>query len=489
MRIVVIGAGLGGLSAACHLVGRGHEVTVIEREDRPGGRAGQIEERGYRIDTGPTVLTMLDLLGSVFNAAGAELTDHLTVRAVDPMYRAVYDDGSVLHVRAGRDAMTEEIRQFAGAHDAAAFGRFADWLRELYEAELPNFIARDFNSPFDLMRSPAAALRLVRLGAFKKLAPTVASYFDDERVQRIFSFQSMYAGLSPMEALAVYSVITYMDTIEGVYFPEGGMHAIGSGLAAAAQKAGVEFQYRVSAERIVRRPSGVVAGVRCTNGETIDADAVVCNVDLPVAYRQLLGTEPPLVARRGRYSPSCAVWVAGVQGKPPADAAHHNIHFGGQWERAFDALLRDGTRMPDPSILVTIPTYGDPTLAPEGRSVIYALEPTPNLDGRIDWTRDRGRIRADLVNRVESLGYPVLAEVERFTDPLDWEAQGMERGTPFALAHLFRQTGPFRPAIAPKKFPGVFFTGSGTRPGVGVPIVLVSGQLTAERVDEWASAR
>ncbi|HUF85736.1 MAG TPA: phytoene desaturase family protein [Acidimicrobiia bacterium] len=490
MRVVVVGAGFGGLSAACHLAGRGHEVVVVEREEVPGGRAGLVEEAGYRLDPGPTVLTMVGLLEETFRAAGADLTDHLRLRPVDPMYRACFPDGSVLHVRHGRDAMAAEIEHFAGSGEAAAFHRFCSWLEQLYELELPHFIARNYDSPLDLVRDPAALFRLVRLGALRKLAPTVESYFSDPRLQRIFSFQAMYAGLSPFEALAIYCVITYMDTVEGVFFPDGGIHEVARGLTQAAEKAGASFTFGRPVERITRNADGSVRGVRLATGEHIDADAVVCNVDLPVAYRRLLGLDPPLVARRGRYSPSCIVWLAGVRGALPADAAHHNIHFGTAWREAFDALLRDGRRMPDPSILVTCPTTSDPSLAPPDGTALFVLEPAPNLDGRVDWAGERARLRDQMAARVGALGYPVDdVVVERLTDPRDWEAQGLERGTPFALAHRFFQTGPFRPANTDRRIPGLVFSGMGTVPGVGIPMVLISGRLAADRVDEWAGRR
>lgn len=197
MRVVVVGAGLGGLSAACHLAGRGHEVVVVERADVPGGRAGLVEEGGYRFDTGPSVMTMTGLLAEVFRAAGTDMADHLTLAPVDPMYRAVFADGSAVHVRHGRDAMTEEIRRECGEKDAREFGRFCDWLGRLYRLELPNFIDRSFDSPLDLAWPLRPIVELVRMGGFRKLNSVVESYFSDERLVRLFSFQSMYAGLSP----------------------------------------------------------------------------------------------------------------------------------------------------------------------------------------------------------------------------------------------------------------------------------------------------
>ena len=268
MKVVVVGAGLGGLAATAHLVGRGHDVTVVERQAGPGGRAGCSKPAGTRLDTGPTVLTMPGLLADAFAAVGADMADFCTIKAVDPMYRAVYADGSVLRVWHGRERMTQEIAEVAGGKDAAAFGPFCDWLAELYRVEMAHFIDTNYDSVLDLARPLGPALQLLRLGGFRKLANVVRSYFGDERLQRIFSFQSMYAGLAPYEALALYAVITYMDSVEGVFVPEGGMHAMASGLAAAVEKAGATFRYEQPVERIVRAPGprGRVLGVEVGAG-------------------------------------------------------------------------------------------------------------------------------------------------------------------------------------------------------------------------------
>ena len=266
--------------------------------------------------------------------------------------------------------MAAEIEAFSGPDDAAGFERFCHWLTELYELEMPHFIDTNFDSPLDLARPLAPALRLVRMGGFRRLDRVVRSYFRDERLRRIFSFQSMYAGLAPYEALALYAVITYMDAVEGVYAPEGGMHRLAEGLAGAVEKAGARIRYGAPVGRILRAGSGAVTGVELVEGEDrerLAADAVVCNADLPVAYRQLLGgVEAPRAARRGTYSPSCVLWVAGVRGDPPAGSEHHNLHFGADWNGAFRAVIEDGTLMPDPSILVTVPSRDDAGAGPGG---------------------------------------------------------------------------------------------------------------------------
>jgi len=483
--VVVIGAGLGGLSAACHLRGAGFDVTVVDAGSQPGGRAGTLERTGYRFDTGPTVLTMPHLIADCLQAVGVVMADVLTLRPVDPMYRACFADGSELRVLHGREAMAGEIRDVCGPADAAAFDGFCDWLTRLYHLEMPNFIERNFDSPVDLVRPLGPALELLRLSAFRHLDTMVERHFTDERLQRLFSFQAMYAGLAPFEALAIYAIITYMDTVNGVVVPDGGMHAVPRALATAAQRAGVTFRYNTRVERILLAAgtSGPVRGVRLADGEVIAADVVVANPDLPVAYRSLLpGMPAPRAARRGRYSPSAVVLHAGVAGEMPAGTAHHNIHFGHEWEDAFRALIHQGIRMPDPSLLITVPTIDDPTMAPPDRHVLYALEPVPNLDGNIDWTSEREPARESLLKAVGGLGYPIEVEVEEFVDPLDWESRGMERGTPFGLAHRFFQTGPFRPSNVEGRAPGLVFVGSSTVPGVGVPMVLISGRLAAQRV-------
>ena len=488
-RVVVIGAGLGGLSAACYLAGAGLEVDVVDRRPGPGGVAGRVEVDGYSFDTGPTVLTMTDIVADVFAATGEDMYRHLRLRRLDPAYRAHFADGSAIDVRADPAAMAEEIRTTCGPAEADAFVRFSQWLTDLYAAERGPFIERNFDGVLDLVRPLSAALRLVRLGGFDRLDRRVASFFGDERLRRLFSFQSLYAGLAPHRALALYAVISYMDNIAGVYAVDGGMAALPHALATAAEKAGARFHYGDGADRIVlaNGAAGAVRAVRLTSGETLAADAVVANGDLAATYRTLLpGMSAPRALRRARYSPSAVVWHAGVRGPLPERTAHHNIHFGASWRDAFDALDA-GRLMPDPSTLVSMPSLSDPSLAPTGGHVLYALEPAPNLDGEVDWALEGDRVRRSLVDRLATFGYPTEFDVDVNVDPLDWQRDGLERGTPFSLSHRFLQTGPFRPRNLERRAPGLVFAGAGTTPGVGIPMVLLSGKLAAARVKEVCS--
>jgi len=479
-RVVIVGAGLGGLSTALRLAGAGRQVTVLERELVPGGRAGLLEVEGYRFDTGPTVLTMPELIADALTCVGENLEDWLDLRRVEPAYRAAFADGSTLDVMAHVEAMAEQIRAVCGARESDGYRRFVSFAKELYELEVRAFIDRNLDSPLDLVGAPLA--RLVALGGFRRLAPKVASYVKDERLQRIFTFQSMYAGLSPYDALAIYAVIAYLDCVAGVWFPMGGMHAVPRALAAATQKHGVEIRYGVEVSRVEMSGQRAVAVHTC-DGDRIAADVVVLNPDLPVAWRELMppGSAPRRLSRL-RYSPSCLLLLAGST-LPHGDQAHHTIHFGKAWRSTFRELVHDKTLQTDPSLLLSTPTVSDPSLAPPGRSSRYVLVPTPNLDADIDWHKTGPRYRDEILLRLEDLGYQGFGdsiETESITTPADWARRGMERGAPFAAAHSFWQTGPFRPGNL--AFDNVVFVGSGTQPGVGVPMVLISGRLAAERI-------
>ena len=477
-QVVVVGAGLGGLAAAMRLAAAGREVTVVERESVPGGRAGVWRADGHVFDTGPTVLTMPNLIDDVFATLGERTTDWLEMQPVSPLYRTYYPDGSRLDVHSDPQQMAEEIDAAIGYDEAGNYLRFVDYVRELYTLEMNDFIDRNIDSPFDLLTPNLA--RLAANGGFRRLAPKVNEFLKDPRTQRVFSFQAMYAGMSPFDALAIYAVIAYMDSVAGVYFPKGGMHALPVAMAAAAEKHGVSFRYNTEVASVEHNGSRASA-VTTTDGERIAADAVVLNPDLPVAYRDLLGFEPWSV-KRLTYSPSCSVLLAGSTASY-SQIAHHNIHFGRSWKGVFKELIDEQRLMSDPSFFVTNSTKSDPTLAPEGRQNYYVLFPTPNNQAPIDWKSFGPAYRDQMVETLEANGYVGFGDgitVEQLTTPADWQAQGMAAGAPFAASHSFTQTGPFRPRNLWGE--NVVFTGSGTTPGVGVPMVLISGKLAAQRI-------
>ena len=486
-EVVVVGAGLAGLAAALHLAGRGRSVTVVERETVPGGRAGRLDCGGYRMDTGPTVLTMPDLIEDTLAAVGESLASRLDLIRLEPAYHAMFADGSELDVHTDPDAMAEAVTRFAGPSEGAGYRGLRAWLTELYRVEFGRFIAVNFDSPLSLA-GPALA-RLAAMGAFGRLEPAIGRFLRDERLRRLFSFQSLYAGRAPWDALAVYAVITYMDTVAGVYFPRGGMRALPDALAGAAESAGVRFCYGSPVTKLERAGSRIRA-VHTGAGLRIPCDAVVLATETRTAY-QLLGRVPRRLVPL-RAAPSAVVVHAGA-GRRWLGTAHHTISFGAAWRGTFREIITDGRPMSDPSLLITRPTATDPGLAPDGADLFYILAPAPNLTrGRIDWDAEAGPYASRLVSTVAKRLLPGLdaaIETIRVVTPADWARQGLVAGTPFSYAHTFGQSGPFRPANMPRGPDNAVLAGCGTVPGVGVPTALISGRLAADRVTGPAPAR
>ena len=490
-----MGAGLAGLATALRLRGAGREVTVVERGPGPGGRAGRVVRGGYSLDTGPSVFTAPELLAETFAAVGEKLDERLTLLPLATTYRAQYADGSSLDVHADHDAFAAEVAALCGPGEAAALRRYLADLAELYRLQLATFIDRNLDSPLDL--AGPELLTLARRGGFSRLSRHVERYFADDRLRRLFSFQALYAGVSPFRAIAAYAVIAQLDIGAGVWHPVGGIAAVPNALAAAAADAGVVLRYGSAVEELETDGRRVTA-VRLADGDRLPADAVVVTTDQP--HTLVPGLRGP---RRPVYSPSCVALHLGVHDELPGQA-HHTISFGDSWQGVFDDLTRGGGLlgggpgarrgriMTDPSLLVSMPSRTDRGLAPDGGQVLSIVAPTPNLDRRsggnpdLDWTTLGPRYREEVLATLENRGWTGLTgaiEVEEMATPLDWAAQGMAAGTPFALAHTFGQTGPFRPSTLPRSGPeNVVLAGSSVQPGVGVPMVLISGRLAAERI-------
>lgn len=481
---VIIGAGLAGLAAAIQLAAAGRDVTVLEAGPDPGGCCGTLTVGGYRFDAGPSVLTMPQVLADTLGAAGAELSSWLPLAELDPYYRLVFHDGSHLDVVGGADRMAAEVDRLAGAQEAGRYLRFRRQLELIYEAEWGPFVARDFRRLADLCQ-PGALLRLARLGALRRMSGLAGHYLTDWRLIQAHTFQALYVGLDPARAPGIYSVIAYLDTIGGVYIPRrGGMYAVPQALAAVAAKAGAQLRYRAPAGQVLAGPSGVT-GVRLATGELVRASSVIVTGNLPARQPGLL---PPGAADwrliRPHFAPSCLVAHFGLAQPRPAQP-HHTLHLGRDWAGTFRALTRRGGVQPgpDPSLLVTAPSH-DPEAAPPGHATLSVLEPTANLLGGHDWAELTPRLRARLLGRLHQLGYGDLARAraEVIVDPPGWAARGHTAGTPFGLDHRFTQTAWFRPRSAARRVPGLHFAGAGTRPGVGVPMVLISGRLAARAV-------
>jgi phytoene desaturase len=469
------------MSAALLLVGRGRRVTVVDRGEHPGGRVGRADVGGYHIDTGPTVLTMPDIIDDAFAAVGESTSDRMDLMPVEPAYHASFADGSALDVHSDAAAMASAIEGFAGQRQADGYLELRRWLTRLYQVEFDGFIAANFDSPLALLTPQLA--RLAAIGGFRRWDTMVGKFITDERLKRVFTFQALYAGVPPQRALAVYAVIAYMDTVAGVYFPRGGVRALPDAMAAAAADAGVEFHYGARIDALEHSGGRVRAAITDT-GERFEGDTFVLTTELPDTY-QLLGRTPRRLLPL-RPAPSAVVAHVGCATVPGETAPHHhNIVFGGAWRQTFHDIIDEGQVMSDPSLLVTRPTVSDPALAPAGRDLLYVLAPAPNTAvGKVDWDATGGDYTARMLEAVSARlpGVGADAEILHVVTPADWARQGMASGTPFALAHTFGQTGPFRPANTVRGMDNVVLAGSSTVPGVGVPTAILSGRLAADRI-------
>ncbi|MFF0612381.1 phytoene desaturase family protein [Nocardia tengchongensis] len=505
-RVVVVGAGLSGLAAALHLLGAGRQVTILERDDRPGGRVGSYRGPDYEIDSGATILTVPELIDEALAAVG-HTRDSVGLKILDlaPAYRARFADGTGIGVYSDEEQMAAEITRVRGAATAGRYRRLRGWLKGVYEAEFGQFMDTNFDSPLDMVRIPekrVALARLVRLGAFGRLGPKVGRLVRDPDVARLFSFQALFAGMAPNQALGVYGAIPYMDTCLGVTYPEGGMRAIAAALGRAFTAAGGTLELNAEVIGVDYRGRRATA-VHTADGRVFDCDALVVTADI--------GSLPRfgLRHRRGlRASPSAVV----AHGTIPAAVArtwpvqaHHTIEFGREWDRTFAEIAARrgrGRLMSDPSLLLTRPALTDPTLYidraeqhidAEGHlrdtvrhEPLSLLAPCPNLDAApLAWDQLGPHYLRELLAVLEARGYQGISDhfrVDHLDTPRTWRAKGMLAGTPFSAAHLFRQTGPFRTRNLVAGRANVVLAGSGTVPGVGVPTVLLSGRLAAARI-------
>jgi phytoene desaturase len=504
-RVVVIGAGLAGLSAALYLTGAGREVTVLERVGHPGGRVGVYRGPDYEIDSGATVLTLPGLIDAALAAVGDSAEARgLRIHRLDPAYRARFADGSSIAVYSDPDDMAAEVARVCGAQEVPRYRRLRDWLARVYGAAYDQFMDTNFDSPLDMVtigEKRAALTELVRLGAFGRLGPRVGRILRDERLARLFTFQALYAGMPPARALSVYGAIPHMDTGLGVYFPEGGMRAVTAALAEAFTAAGGRLELGVEATGIDYR-DGRAYRVRAVasggsdfpiagnthNGYT--CDAVVLTADLGSLDRFGIARRRPL-----RAAPSALV----AHGTIPTEItahwpvrAHHTIDFGGAWDHTFTEIAARpgrGRLMSDPSLLLTRPALSDPGLFIDRdarHEPLSVLAPCPNLTAApLDWPRLGPAYLREVLAVLEERGYRGIAAnftADHLDTPRTWADQGMIAGTPFSAAHLFRQTGPFRTRNLPRTAANLVLAGCGTTPGVGVPTTLLSGKLAAQRI-------
>ncbi len=483
--ILVIGAGIGGITAATHLARAGHAVTVLEKNDGPGGRCGRFDRDGHRFDTGPTLMVMRPVYEAEYRALGASLSERLELHQVDPTYRLVFDDGSQLALTSDRAAMQRQLDSI----EPGSFDGLQRYLREggrHYGVVVDRLVNRDFRRPTDQF-SPRNVDLLFRLKPLVKHYRNMASYFDSPRLKSAFTFQDLYVGLSPFDAPATFSLLPYTEWAHGVWFPRGGMYSIVETLVDLARDAGVEFRFGTTVSRIDTQADRA-RGVLLADGSRLTADVVLANADLPYVYRELLPDRG--VARsmsRKQFSCSAISFFWGLD-RTYDTIGPHTLFLADDYRENFVSIVRDLSLPANPSVYLHAPARLDPSMAPAGEDTLTAIIPVGHLsDARgQDWDQLRERAREHVFRRLRTIGITDIEahiKFEEATTPVSWaERHNLAKGSTHGLSHTLTQMAYLRPSNRHRRYRNLYFVGASTHPGTGVPMTMVSGRLVAQRI-------
>lgn len=486
-HVVIVGAGAAGLSAAAHLAAAGLRVTVLEKNSRPGGRCARIERDGHTFDTGPTLLVMPGLYELEFAALGERLRDRLTLRRVDPTYHLRFDDGSRLDLTSDLERMRAQLE----AIEPGSFARLQSYLDEggrHYRLLINRIARRNFRTLGEYL-TPSNLLLSLQLHAQQSHYRRVGTYFRTERLRNAFSFQDMYVGISPFQAMATFSMLQYIELAEGVWHPEGGMSRITDALYDMAVERGAEVCFEAPVTQIEIQKARAT-GVRLADGSLLPADVVLANADLPYVYRELLpDAGPARRLERKTYSCSTISFLWAVDRVVPEVSAH-SLFLSDDYRANFNDILKRKTIPANPTVYLHAPARLDPGMAPTGMDTLIAIVPLCHLDpgARQDWPAITQQARQAALQRVASLGVTDLEAHLRFEiriDPSEWQRRfNLVRGATHGLAHTLLQMGWFRPHNRHDRYRNLYFAGASTHPGTGLPTAIVSGRLAAERVLE-----
>lgn len=482
---LIIGAGLGGIATAARLARHGYQVTVLEKNATPGGRCNQLMVDGHRFDTGATLFLMPEVFRRTYETLGERMEDHLDLRRIDPTYSVNFTDGSKI-------ALTSDLNSLQGQLENIEPGSFGGLLRFLeegrkhYRLAVDKFVSRNFFHAWDYF-NPLNLKLLWNLKPFVRHYTNLGRYFCDRHLKAALSFQNMYLGMSPFDAPATYSLVQYTELAEGVWFPIGGLYRIIESLVQIAEKAGVRFVYNAPVEKI--EVEGEKArGVRLADGTRMAADVIIANADLPYVYSHLLPDAPEAKhLKRLKYTCSAIMFYWGVDRVYPQFDTH-NIYLAPDYHGSFESIFRDHALAQEPSFYVHAPSRVDPGAAPEGQDTLFVLVPAGHIDDHAhqDWPSMERQARAAVLRRLASMGMADLEQHIKFEvayTPRDWlSLYNLERGSAFGLSHNFWQIGYMRPHNRHARYGNLYFVGSSTHPGTGLPMVLLSAQLTTERI-------
>jgi phytoene desaturase len=481
-RVIIIGAGPGGLASALLLAKAGVDVTILEKQPRVGGRTSAIVGDGFRFDLGPTFFLYPQILQEIFQEVGRDLFKEVPMTKLDPQYRITFGAGGELNATPDIERMVAEIAKLS-PKDAEGFRRFMDYNRVKLEKFAPCL-----QVPFPGWKS-LVSLRLLMVLPFlkpwKSLHSELADYFEDPRMQLAFTFQSKYLGMSPFQCPSLFSILSFLEYEHGIWHPTGGCSSISGHMARVAGELGMKIETGTAVEEILFEGRRAV-GVRTAQGEH-RADAVMVNADFGNAITRLV---PNRLRRRwsdakvAKKDFSCSTFMLylGVEGKLD-HLAHHNIYVARDYRRNLEEIERRHVLSDDPSFYVANPSRTDATMAPPGDSSLYVLVPVSHQHPNVDWKTERARYRGVALKQLEKLGITGIEKrikFERVVTPADWESKmDVYRGATFNLSHSFSQMLHLRPQNRFEEFDRVYLVGGGTHPGSGLPVIFESARISS----------
>jgi phytoene desaturase len=493
-RIVVIGSGFGGLAAAVRLAARGHQVTLLEKRDRPGGRAYVYRQDGFTFDGGPTVITAPWLIDDLFALVGKRREDYVTFVPLDPFYRIFLADGAHFDYSGDSERMLAEVRRLgASPEDLAGYQEFVWRSERIFTKGFTELATVPFLRWRDMVR---IVPDLVRLESYRSVYEFVARRVQDERLRQVLSFHPLLVGGNPFQTTSIYTLIHYLEREWGVWYAMGGTGAIVMALVRILTEVGGTIQYHAEVAEILTR-NGRATGVRLANGEELSADIVVCNAEVATAYATLL----PATARRKhsdrrlarlRYSMSLVVIYFGTdrlyRGTDGPALAHHDIILGPRYRELLNDIFTRKILADDFSLYLHMPTLTDPALAPAGCETFYVLAPVPHLGGQVDWAQQGRPYRDRIMRFLEDRFLPGLSRhlvTERMIDPRHFrDTLNSYLGSAFSIEPILTQSAYFRPHNRSEELPNLYFVGGGTHPGAGLPGVLASAKIADDLIEE-----
>ncbi|CAM9322137.1 unnamed protein product [Discosporangium mesarthrocarpum] len=504
-HVIVVGAGVGGLSSAARLSKAGCRVTVVEKngEDGIGGRLNELVfEGGYRFDTGPSLLLLPRTYKKAFADLGYDSEEFFHITRVSPAYKVYFSDGDTIELCDDEDRLCKQIETL----EEGGYAKYKEYLHQAQlnlEVGLPNFI----EERLDMSRLPEFAWKALS-GSFplENHHAQLSRKFSTPKMRALLSFQDLYVGLSPYNAPAIFSLLQGIELGEGVFYPMGGFAGVSKAMAKVCQELGVQFHFDTSvSEVMVVGEAGRTRaeGVRLTSGQVLEADAVVCNADLPYAEEALL---PDSVARNfkagfkqynAEYSSSVVAFYFATNKRWP-QLAHHTVFLSTDWQGSWDSAFgkTPGGELGESfNFYVAAPARTDPSVCPEGHDAIMVLVPCPSLPDkegsavcgggeRNDWVRRaREGVVSALENTAQMKGFADSLVGEEFYAPKTWrDRYNLRRGSVFGLSHGLNQLSVNRPSHRHPTINGLWYCGASTRPGNGVPLVLIGASQVAQDV-------